>query len=115
MTGRLGVRLVPVSAMALLLSVAVTAEAERPEQYRGMQANHGGLALLCLVVALGAAVGALVASRRGPRVRFAVVGAVCCALVVAAGWRGVTLAPMLDCFGYPKVAQQQDGSYRCAL
>ncbi|MFI5532839.1 hypothetical protein ACIA8O_30325 [Kitasatospora sp. NPDC051853] len=105
-------RLVPVSAGALLLSASVTGEAEG--RYPGYQENHAGLASLLLVVAVAAAVGALVAARRGPRARFVGVGLVCCVLVVAGAWRGRALEPMLDCLGYPRVAQQQDGSYRCA-
>ncbi|KQV23856.1 MULTISPECIES: hypothetical protein [unclassified Kitasatospora] len=114
MRGCLIVGLLPVAAFTLLLSMASTVEAESPEQFPGLRPNHGPIALLLLVVGVVAVAGALLAARGGSRWRVATAGAVCGLLLLLAGWRGVTLAPMLHCSGHTAISQEDDGSYRCA-
>ncbi|WP_457028431.1 hypothetical protein [Kitasatospora sp. P5_F3] len=114
MRGCLIVGLVPIAALALLLSLAGTTEAEQPELFPGLRENRAPLVLVLLVVGVLATVAALALAVRGSRWVLISVGVMGVLLLGGAVCRTVTLAPMLHCSGHTAISREEDGSYRCA-
>ncbi|MGV9993464.1 hypothetical protein [Streptomyces sp. NPDC003374] len=108
------VGLVPLAGLLLLFSFTATAEIDSPDAFPGWRDNLSSLALFPLVFGVATLLGALAATLRASR-RVRPFGAVVCGLLlVAAGYRAYTLAPMLKCWGHDSIARHADGSYACA-
>ncbi|GAA4998426.1 hypothetical protein [Kitasatospora paranensis] len=109
----LAVALLPLAAVLLLFSLALTAESQSPEDYPGLRDNLGPLALVFLALSAAATTLVLLAARRLRRLLRIAVVPLCVLLLVGAGYRGWTLAPLLKCGGHGAVARQPDGSFAC--
>ncbi|MCZ2523582.1 hypothetical protein [Streptomyces sp. HB2AG] len=105
--------LVLLAGLLIALSFGSTVEIESPEQFAGLRDNDSGVALAVLVLGVVALLGGLAVAVRTSRVLLAVVGAVCGVLIVAAGYRGYTLSPMLKCWEHDTIARNANGSYTC--
>ncbi|MGW1724688.1 hypothetical protein ACWCQK_17340 [Streptomyces sp. NPDC002306] len=105
--------LVLLAGLLIALSFGGTAEIESPDQFAGLRDNHSSVALVVLILGAVALLGGLATAMRTSRGLPAVVGAVCGVLIVAAGYRGYTLSPMVKCWSHNAIAQNPDGSYTC--
>ncbi|MEV6104901.1 hypothetical protein AB0M28_09320 [Streptomyces sp. NPDC051940] len=106
--------LVAAALVVAVFSALGTIELQDREAFPGIHDNVAPVVVIMLGVAALLLGAAAVVAWRGLRTggRVAVALFVLPVLLLI-GWRVYAVAPMLHCWDHPRMAQQDDGSYRC--